>query len=303
MKKASIPQYSFESYRPVHREITQRGEFGYAAVDPASYIPGFEVYSKKGIRPAFGPVKVNAYRVGFTTCGSVEVDLGLDTFIHCQGIITITAPGSIFSYRKASADYAGYYCLFEGSFLEPLLRNLDTDFPFFNAQGVSSFQLSDTKLDKFVKLMWEIDGEIKADQSDKRQAVQHYLYLMLIEAKRCYERQMPQPLAATEPHNLVAVYNKLVSQHFLKKRNVSDYADLMNITPNHLNKVIKEHTSQTASSKISEMLLLEAKVRLNYTAQSVAELAYELGFSEPSAFNRFFKKHTSITPLEYRTSA
>jgi len=126
---------------------------------------------------------------------------------------------------------------------------------------------------------------------------------MLIEAKRCYERQMPQPLAATEPHNLVAVYNKLVSQHFLKKRNVSDYADMMNVTPNHLNKVIKEHTRQTASSKISEMLLLEAKVRLNYTAQSVAELAYELGFSEPSAFNRFFKKHTSITPLEYRTSA
>jgi AraC family transcriptional regulator, transcriptional activator of pobA len=119
MKKASIPQYSFDSYRPVHREITQRGQFGYAAVDPAKYIPGFEVYSKKDIRPAFGLVKVNAYRVGFTTRGSVEVDLGLDTFIHYKSIITITAPGSIFSYRNASADYEGYYCLFEGSFLEP----------------------------------------------------------------------------------------------------------------------------------------------------------------------------------------
>jgi AraC family transcriptional activator of pobA len=303
MKKAAIPQYSFESYRPVHRESTQQGEFGYAAVSPDKYISGFEVYSKNGIRPAFGPVKVNAYRIGFTTNGSVEVDLGLETFIHRQGIITITAPGSIFSYRNASADYAGYYCLFESSFLEPLLHNLDTEFPFFDAQGISSFQLSDAELERFVKLMWEIHEEIAAHQPDKRRAIQHYLYLMLIEAKRSYERNMPKQLPVVESHDLVSTYHKLVSKHFLLKRNVADYADMLNVTPNHLNKVIKENTSQTASSRISEMLLLEAKARLNYTGQTIAELAYDLGFSEPSAFNRFFKKHTNTTPLEYRTLA
>jgi enoyl-[acyl-carrier-protein] reductase (NADH) len=58
VKKKAIPQYSFESYRPVHREITQHGEFGYASVDASKYITGFEVYSKNGIRPAFGPIKV-----------------------------------------------------------------------------------------------------------------------------------------------------------------------------------------------------------------------------------------------------
>ncbi|GAB4019784.1 helix-turn-helix domain-containing protein [Spirosoma koreense] len=303
MKKDAIIRYSVETYRPVHRNITQPGEFGYSAIQPVNYLPGFEIYSKQGIRPAFGPVIVNAYRLGFTTSGSVEVDLGLNTCTHHKGIITITAPGSIFSYRNPSADYSGYYCLFDGTFLEPMRKNLEYSFPFFDAQGVSSFLLSNPELAKFVQLMWEIDGELKADQADKRQAVQHYLSLMLIAAKRAYQRQMPQPLAISEPYNLVAVYTKLVSLHFLQKRKVADYATMMNVTPNHLNKIIKQYTNQTASSKISQMLLLEAKARLRYTQQSIAELAYELGFSDPSAFNRFFKKQTNSTPLSFRTSA
>jgi AraC-like DNA-binding protein len=51
------------------------------------------------------------------------------------------------------------------------------------------------------------------------------------------------------------------------------------------------------------MLLQEAKAILKYTDASIAEIAYQLNFSEPAAFNRFFRKMTGDTPMMYRKNA
>ena len=51
------------------------------------------------------------------------------------------------------------------------------------------------------------------------------------------------------------------------------------------------------------MLVQEAKAVLKYTNASVSEIAYQLKFSEPAAFNRFFKKMTGETPMIYRKNA
>ena len=64
--------------------------------------------------------------------------------------------------------------------------------------------------------------------------------------------------------------------------------------------MVKEVSGRTASDHIAEMVLQEAKILLNHTDLSAAEIAYRLRFSEPSSFNRFFRKGSGHTPLEYR---
>lgn len=91
-----------------------------------------------------------------------------------------------------------------------------------------------------------------------------------------------------------------MSEHFLTLRKVSDYADLLNVTADHLNRIIKSQSSKTAHELIDDMILIEAKAYLKHTALSVAEIAYKLGFSDPSHFNKFFKKLANCTPLQYR---
>ena len=109
-------------------------------------------------------------------------------------------------------------------------------------------------------------------------------------------------MASTEgtDHAIVKQYKKLVSQHFLNKRKVSDYADMLFITASHLNKLTKNETGRTAHKLIEEMLLLEAKVLIIHTNLSIAEIAYQLNFSDPSHFNKFFKKLSGVTPLLLR---
>jgi AraC-like DNA-binding protein len=101
----------------------------------------------------------------------------------------------------------------------------------------------------------------------------------------------------------VSRFRKLVSQHFLTRRKVADYAALLAVTPNHLNRTIKTATDTTASEAITDMLAQEAKALLRHTDASMAEIAYRLNFSDPASFNRFFKRASGQTPLQFREHA
>jgi AraC-like DNA-binding protein len=147
-----------------------------------------------------------------------------------------------------------------------------------------------------------IDNELQQQKSGREKAVKMYLYLLLLEAKRGYERQGIGNAAIhlSKNYKLTNRFKKLVTQHYLTKRQVADYAQMLGVSPNHLNKTIKENTGKTASGAIKEMLLQEAKSLLRYTDNSVAQIAYKLDFSDPASFNRFFKTITNGTPLSFR---
>ncbi|WP_147293643.1 helix-turn-helix domain-containing protein [Chryseobacterium indoltheticum] len=74
----------------------------------------------------------------------------------------------------------------------------------------------------------------------------------------------------------------------------------LGITSVHLNRICKKNTGKSAGTLIDERLLEESKKLLTYTSYSIAEVAYFLKFDYPNYFARFFKKHTALTPSQYR---
>lgn len=95
-------------------------------------------------------------------------------------------------------------------------------------------------------------------------------------------------------------FRALVEKNYLNHWNVADYAVALSITPSKLNRLSKTLTGRSAFEITQERLLLEARRRLVYIAAPVQRLAYELGFEDPAYFNRFFKKHTGMTPAHFR---
>jgi AraC family transcriptional regulator, transcriptional activator of pobA len=83
-------------------------------------------------------------------------------------------------------------------------------------------------------------------------------------------------------------------------RSPAYYADQLTVHPNHLNAVVKRITGKTASQIIQEQLIVQAKSMLLTTEFSIKEVAYQMGFDEPTHFNAFFKKMTQHTPAAYR---
>lgn len=104
-----------------------------------------------------------------------------------------------------------------------------------------------------------------------------------------------QPADAT-----VAKLRALVDENFRKERLLGFYAEQLNMTVDRLNDHVKRSTGVTAGHLIRQRVLTEAKRQLVFTTQPIQDIAAELAFSDPSHFARFFRKHTSTTPHEFR---
>lgn len=83
---------------------------------------------------------------------------------------------------------------------------------------------------------------------------------------------------------------------------VSDYAHMLNVTPNYLNKTVKQHTHRTAIDWIEIARLNKAKQLLKDRNIPVSEIAGRVGIPDQSYFSRFFKKKTGMTPSQYRSN-
>jgi AraC family transcriptional activator of pobA len=81
---------------------------------------------------------------------------------------------------------------------------------------------------------------------------------------------------------------------------VAYYASKLNTSPQNLNAICKKNANLTASELLAGYIIKEAKRLLFYTASSVSEVAFELGFSDKSNFAKYFKRYTGITPTEFK---
>lgn len=85
-----------------------------------------------------------------------------------------------------------------------------------------------------------------------------------------------------------------------KNLKVADFAKMMNVSPNHLNKSVKTITAKSVSQLIDDVKLIEIKYLLYQSNLSIREISYEMGYLDPSYFTRFFKRRTGMSPAEFR---
>lgn len=83
-------------------------------------------------------------------------------------------------------------------------------------------------------------------------------------------------------------------------RTASEYADILNVYANYLNRTVKEITGKSTSILLYDRLLKEAIILLKHTNWTVSEIAFSLGFKDVSHFHHFFRKQTNATPSKYR---
>jgi AraC family transcriptional activator of pobA len=132
-----------------------------------------------------------------------------------------------------------------------------------------------------------------------RIAMRGLLALIAVEvARMAASRARADPLTPTDA--TVVALRKLIEEHFQTERQLAFYADKLAMTIDRLNDHVKRAIGVTAGHLIRQRVLTEAKRQLVFTNQPINEIAYELAFSDPSHFARFFRKHTGSAPHEFR---
>jgi AraC family transcriptional activator of pobA len=161
--------------------------------------------------------------------------------------------------------------------------------------------LGETELERVSALCRSLQEEGFLAREGYKLAMRGYLALIAIEIVRlaaARARTGAATLTAADP--TVEALRKLLEDHFHKERLLSFYAEKLSMTPDRLNDHVKRATGVTAGHLIRQRVLTEAKRQLVFTSEPIHEIAYDLAFSDPSHFARFFRKQTGTTPNEFR---
>jgi AraC family transcriptional activator of pobA len=241
------------------------------------------------------PHRRSVYFFLFITNGQVVRRKDLTKFELKRDSCFCLSADQITSIDFVSQDATGFYMHFLPEiFNHPNLKvDLIKDFPFFSNWNEPHFEIND---DKKIKNLFEI--LIKEHLNENKEVLPFYLMTLLSEIKNL--AQINQNKKQDASSILTYKYKNALSEFIYTKKTISEYADYLSVTPNHLLKCVKNTTGKTAHDLLDEMRILESKVLLKQTDKSISEIADAIGKEDPSDFSRFFKLKTGQTPNQYR---
>lgn len=248
------------------------------------------------------PGRLEFYAIALCLEGYYKSTINLREYTLTKNCFAVFKPHQI-THMLEIKDYKGVLIVFNRSFFSALpdSRILEM-FDFFddNALPVVEFNDADaTLLMEYFGLLRERAAQV--ENVHRSEITRHLLMALLYEINAVY-RQKYAVLTKTlsRKEELARRFHDLLMQHFKEQRSVQFYADALSITPKYLSELLKEVEGKNASELIDDAVILEAKVMLKSTQNTVAQVAYGLHFSDAAAFNKFFKKQTSISPSKYR---
>lgn len=261
-------------------------------------------YIKPGIRR--NPVhRETFYCIILITGGREVVTVNEHTRLVQAGDVVCSRPGEVWSWQLDSM-LEGLVLIFEGDFLLSFFNDphfLDR-FAYLQTNRTSPFlHLGESLNERFRSLL----AQMKTEIDDSAEKDQHILRAMLYEALVLLNRAEKvadngQPMNDVSVSRYVDGFIHAVEAEYMMRHEVEYYANKLCITPNYLNKIVKQALGTTAKSHIHQKLFEEAQRLLSYTILNVNEIAEWLHFDSASHFVRFFRKHADMTPLRYRQS-
>lgn len=199
----------------------------------------------------------------------------------------------------------GLYMLFNEDFIRYNRMNhvpLKEYRLFNNPDFKSLIKVFPEKREKLVNITSLIFEEVQNSDEYSPDIVLNLLHLFLLESRRIFDQQNQTPKENPEatPDATIIKFKQLIEENFTKEKNVSPYAEILNMNPSCLNELTKRTTGITAGELIRNRIIDETKKLLYSGGLSGKEIAFLLGFDDPAYFSRFFRKYTGQTLKEFR---
>jgi len=246
------------------------------------------------------PHRRTNYFFFFLTKGSARRSKNLNEYEIEPNLFYCLPANQITSMDFMSEDAEGFYCHFIPEiFNQPQLRvDIERDFPFFDITAEPIVEVEDAN--RVLQMLELLYTEYKRNEMKRANIVAFHLTALLNEVNFYYT--IPKKSSSSASSQITQQYKSLISEGVEHTKRVVDAAKILGVTPNHLNKCVKETTGKSAHELLVDMRVLQAKVLLKQTDFPIKEIAYKVGGFESSDFAKFFKKRTDMTPSEYRES-
>jgi len=182
--------------------------------------------------------------------------------------------------------------LFSGSESEMQLLN---SLAFFRTGADPILKPATADLADLNEMLIQVRKSLKTKSLD----ISKFLFLaFLARLREAYSKKVTQPASAVSSEfNAFRNTIKLIG---LEANNIDEIASSLRIPVTRLNQLCKKETGKTALQLLHERKVLGAKRMLVYTSKQIKEVSLECGFVDVAYFNRFFKKHTDLSPSQFK---
>jgi AraC family transcriptional regulator, transcriptional activator of pobA len=297
-KKTTIPTWNMEEMSYHHFGETQR-DLIFSSVQTLFHINRLEDYRDK-IQFPLPPHRKHVYDFLFLTKGTTRRSKALEPYDIRERMFFFLPAHQITNHEFMSADTEGYFCHFNMEIFAQYLpqHNILRDFAFLQFISHPIVELDFAAQNYVLNLLQRLEISYSDKSQTNFDIITVYLLALFTEIKRFYTPSVTERKSTA--FTITQNFKEALSRHIYEKQMVSQYADMLAVSPNHLNKCVKSTTGQSAQDLLNEMIILEAKVLLKQTDLHINEIAYRLSQQNHSDFTRFFKAKTGFTPKEYK---
>lgn len=258
------------------------------------------------------PIRISGMAWILVIKGSFQINLNLDPVAVEAGSVVILMPDTIISEREVTPDIDAYLLMLSPEFMRTI--NIDPNvmmtLPTATIHEYKPVLPLSGKEQELMKSYFELIHHNTLSNPDgmyvksiARNLMSAMIYQMVQFVVKHIKVLGLEPIGADRPRSRRSTYVKdfmlLLKKFHKQERSVSFYAQQLYITTKYLSNIVKDATGRSAAQWIDEFVILEAKNLLRFSGKTIKQVSYELNFSNQSAFGKYFKLITGMSPSEY----
>ncbi len=247
------------------------------------------------------PIKLDVTIVAVCTDGSCRVQAGVDEIALTRGRVGVFVSGQIFQVLEMTHDFKGMFIV---------NKNTDPTNNIIEAMSIHRalvrqqyLEFPESFLSEFIIIYNLIKAKIKEeDNSYRMHIVRNYGDILFYNISNIYMKQENTKTRRerSRREEIFEAFIREVARNYRIEHAMAFYADKLCLTPKYLSTVVSEVSGKSAADWIDDYLILEAKALLKSGSSTIQQVGDELNFSNQSHFGRFFKRHTGMSPKEYK---
>ncbi|WP_449030051.1 helix-turn-helix domain-containing protein [Prevotella melaninogenica] len=218
--------------------------------------------------------------------GSAEVCINLQDYYIEKGNVMLSPADTIVEVNKLSDDARVMAIVFRDS---------------VEMSDEVVYKTSPAEFDRLLR-MYYLLWDVVHLSPYRRKTVQYLSKTIVADVQELNEvvSQNVQNEGSTRTQELFLQFKRLVKQHCMQERSIPYYASQLHVTPHHLSATIKKASGQSVMYWINRATIQEAKLLLKTNGMMAYEIANRMNFPSASAFSKFFKRETGLTPRAYQ---
>lgn len=249
----------------------------------------------------YEPFKVDMTMTIIYEQGWADLKINMHEYHIEAPAVLIALNGQIYQPLGHSEDLKSKVILMSRDFSNGLFMNVGEVLPLQSSILKNPVMKMENKQDVFGQFYQLLLNIMASPFNEYKLEVAKHLTLSMFYGYSNHKHQVQEaPNHSTRQEEIYENFIELVSKHYRKERELGFYADRLCITPKYLSALIKELTGKTALDIIEEYAIAECKALLLSTKMSIQQISDEMNFSSQSAFGKFFKRLTGMSPKEYR---